>query len=49
MHITPPSGEVWLGVDPPAPLVTLRIGYPGGRVEETSLEVRLSAASANSS
>jgi hypothetical protein len=40
LHVTPRSGEQYWGIEPPSPVVELRIDY-GDRVAVTALHVRL--------
>jgi hypothetical protein len=40
LHVTPSRGEHYWGIEPPFPVVTLRIDY-GDRIVKTTLQVRL--------
>ena len=43
LHVTPASGELYWGIEPPSPVVDLRIDY-GDRIAVTILHVRLMSA-----
>jgi hypothetical protein len=40
LHVTQPGEHYW-GIEPPAPVVELRIAYADGRVTQTTLLIRL--------